>query len=74
MRAKVLRAAGRLADARRVQAHAVAVRPQDAGFVYNLAVLDRASGDFEAARRHARKALALDPGLQAARSLADELA
>jgi tetratricopeptide (TPR) repeat protein len=74
LRARVLQAAGRLADARSVQAHAVAVRPQDAGFVYNLAVLDRASGDVEAARRHVRKALALDPGLQAAQLLSAGLA
>lgn len=52
----------------------MAVRPQDAAFVYNLAELDRASGDVEAARGHVRKALALDPGLRAAQLLSAGLA
>ena len=56
LRAMLLRQAGRLDDARAAQAHAVAVRPLDGGFVYNLALLDRAAGDLEAARRHARQA------------------
>lgn len=73
LRAMVLRRAGRVADARGVQALAAAVRPQDAGFVYNLALLDRESGDPDAARRNARKALALDPGFALARTLLAEL-
>ena len=73
LRAMLLQQAGRLADARRVQAHAVAVRPQDGGFVYNLALLDRDSGDPEAARRHARKASKLDPEFAPARALIAEL-
>ena len=73
LRAAILRGAGRLADARSVQALAAAVRPQDGVFVYNLALLDRDCGDVEAARRHVRKALSLDPGLAAACDLAAEL-
>jgi tetratricopeptide (TPR) repeat protein len=73
LRAMLLRQAGRPADARGVQSLAAAVRPQDAGFVYNLALLDRESGDVEAARRHARKATALDPGFAPARALLVEL-
>lgn len=73
LRAMLLRQAGRAADARIAQAHAVAVRPQDAGFVYNLALLDRAAGDLEAARRHARKAVTLDPSFESARDLVSEL-
>ena len=74
LRAMLLRRAGRLADARGTQALAAAVRPQDAGFVYNLALLDRDSGDVEAARRHARKAAELDPAFVPAQALLAELA
>jgi tetratricopeptide (TPR) repeat protein len=73
LRAMLLRRAGRLADARGAQALAAAVRPQDAGFVYNLALLDRDAGDVDAARRNARKATALDPGFAPARALLAEL-
>ena len=73
LRAQVLRVAGRVADARNVQALAAAVRPQDAGFVYNLALLDQALGDVEAARRNVRKALAVDPAFEPARALAHEV-
>ena len=52
---------GRLAEAARTQELAVAVRPQDASFVYNLALLARAQGDVDAARRHAQRAAALAP-------------
>ena len=69
----LLREGGRLADARIAQTQAVAVRPQDGGFVYNLALLDRASGDLEAARRHARMACQLAPDFAPARSLLAEL-
>jgi len=61
LRAMVLNRQGRVEEARRVQAIAVAVRPLDASFVYNLAQLDRAAGDLEAARRNARKASELAP-------------
>jgi tetratricopeptide (TPR) repeat protein len=73
VRAMVLREAGRLDDARRVQAHACAVRPDHGGFVYNLALLDVAAGDLEAARRHARRAVRLEPAFEPARSLATKL-
>jgi hypothetical protein len=73
LRAMLLRQAGRPADARGVQSLAAAVRPQDASFVYNLSLLDRACGDLEAARRNARKAAALDPGFAPAQALLAEL-
>ena len=73
LRAMLLREGGRLADARIAQAQAVAVRPQDGGFVYNLALLDRASGDLEAARRHASRARQLAPDFAPARALVAEL-
>lgn len=73
LRAMLLRQAGRPADARGVQTLAAAVRPQDASFVYNLALLDRECGDLDAARRNARKAAALDPGFAPARTLLAEL-
>jgi tetratricopeptide (TPR) repeat protein len=74
LRAMLLRKAGRPADARGVQTLAAAVRPQDASFVYNLALLDRECGDLDAARRNARKAAALDPSFAPARALLAELA
>ncbi len=73
LRAMLLRQAGRAAEARVAQALAVAVRPQDAGFVYNLALLDREAGDVEAARRHAREAHELDADFAPARGLVVEL-
>jgi hypothetical protein len=73
LRAMLLRRAGRLADARGVQALAAAVRPQDASFVYNLSLLDRECGDLDAARRNARKAAALDPQFAPAGALVAEL-
>jgi hypothetical protein len=73
LRAMMLRRAGRIDEARKTQALAVAVRPQDAGFVYNLALLDRAAGDPGAARRHAHRSLELDASFDAARALLAEL-
>jgi hypothetical protein len=73
LRATILRAAGRLDEARHVQAFAVSVRPKDAAFVFNLAVLDRAAGDVESARRHANRALARAPDFASARALLAEL-
>ncbi len=72
--AMALRERGRLADARAAQELAVAVRPQDASLVYNLALLARALGDLEAARRHARRAATLAPDFAPARALAQALA
>ena len=72
--AMALRERGRLADARAAQELAVAVRPQDASLVYNLALLARALGDLESARRHARRAATLAPDFAPARALAQALA
>jgi hypothetical protein len=74
LRAMLLRQAGRPTDARGVQTLAAAVRPQDASFVYNLALLDRECGDLGAARRNARRAAALDPAFVPAQALLAELA
>lgn len=74
LRAMLLRQAGRPGDARGVQTLAAAVRPQDASFVYNLALLDRECGDLDAARRNARKAAALDSAFVPAQALLAELA
>jgi len=73
LQAMVLNRQDRIEEARRVQALAVAVRPLDASFVYNLAQLDRAAGDLESARRNARKAGELAPDFAAARALIDQL-
>jgi len=67
------RAAGRLPDACAVQELAVAVRPQDADLVYNLALLCRDQGDLAAAARHCARALALSPDHPRARALAPTL-
>ena len=73
LRAMVLRASGRLEEARAAQAFACAVRPDDGSFVYNLALLDRALGDVDAARRHARQAVRLEPRFQPAHTLVADL-
>jgi tetratricopeptide (TPR) repeat protein len=72
--AMALRERGRLGDARATQELAVAVRPQDASFVYNLAMLARAQGDLAAAGRHAQRAAALAPSFAPAQALARSLA
>ncbi|MCL4760649.1 MAG: glycosyltransferase [Burkholderiales bacterium] len=73
LRAMILRAAGRLADARAVPALAGAGRPPGGGFHYNLALLDQAAGDADAARRNVRKALAADAHFAPALALSREL-
>jgi tetratricopeptide (TPR) repeat protein len=73
LEAMVLGRQGRVDEARSVQSLAVAVRPQDASFVYNLAQLDRTAGDLEGARRNARKASELAPDFAPARALIDQL-
>lgn len=65
----VLRNAGRLADARRVQEDACALRPADGAFLYNLALVCRQQGDLAGARSGAERALEAAPGLVAARNL-----
>jgi tetratricopeptide (TPR) repeat protein len=71
--AAVQRKAGNLAQARDTQALAVAVRPQDADLVYNLALLWRDLGNAAAAAQCAARALALDPAHARARALARAL-
>jgi Flp pilus assembly protein TadD len=68
------RGAGRLAEARVTQELAVAVRPQDAAFVYNLALLCHALGDSAMAQTCCGRALVLAPDFTPARQLRGELA
>ena len=63
------RAAGRIADAERAQAHAVAVRPTHPSLLYNLAEIQRDRGDLGAARKSIRRALDLAPDFAAAQAL-----
>lgn len=70
----VLRDAGRLDEARRVQEDACAVRPDDPSLLYNLALVCRRQGDLAAARERADEAAAIAPGFASARRLAAELA
>jgi tetratricopeptide (TPR) repeat protein len=71
--AMIERATGRMAQARRTQELAVAVRPGDADLVHNLALLCRDGGDLAAARRYAAHAVELAPGVAKYRRLATEL-
>lgn len=73
LKAMALNQQGRVAEARSVQTLAVSVRPLDASFVYNLAQLDRAAGDLDAARSNARKSSELAPDFAAARALIEQL-
>jgi tetratricopeptide (TPR) repeat protein len=73
LKAMILNRQGRVAEARDLQTLAVSVRPQDASFVYNLAQLDRAAGDLDAARDHARKAGELAPDFAPAKALIEQL-
>jgi tetratricopeptide (TPR) repeat protein len=63
------RAAGQLREARAAQELAVAIRPLDAAFVYNLALVCRAQGDVEQALRCCDRALALAPEFEPAQRL-----
>jgi tetratricopeptide (TPR) repeat protein len=72
--AMIERADNDLASSRRVQELAVAVRPQDPDFAYNLALVCRDTGDRTAAYAHAARALALDPKYEPARALLAALA
>lgn len=62
-----------LSGARAAQELAVAIRPQEASFVYNLAALCRTQGDIEHARRCCDRALSLDPEFVPAQRLRAEL-
>ena len=65
--------AGRLNEARATQVLAVSINPDDAGFLSNLAKLDYATGDVEAARQHVRDSLTLDPHNPSALGMAARL-
>lgn len=71
--ASIQRATGRAAEARRTQEFAVAVRGQDPALVFNLALLCRAQGDIDMARRCCNRALALDAGFAPAQKVRAEL-
>lgn len=70
----VLKNAGRVDEARRVQELACAVRPGDASLLYNLALVCRHQGDLDSARARAGEAADLAPGFTPARRLVTELA
>ena len=72
--AMIQRSAGRLEDADRTQSLAVAVRPEEASFVYNLGLISRARGDIARARHCAQRALSISPEYAPARKLLAELA
>ncbi len=72
--AMIQRSTGRLDDADVTQSLAVAVRPQDVSFTYNLGLLCRARGDLDRARRCAERALRLAPDYAPAQKLLAELA
>jgi Flp pilus assembly protein TadD len=63
-----------MSEARRTQEFAVAVRPSDPAFVFNLALVCRAQGDIALARRCCDQAIALDAGFAPAERLRAELA
>lgn len=67
--AMIRRATGQLREARAAQELAVAIRPLDAAFVYNLALVCRAQGDLDVALRCCERALALAPEFEPARRL-----
>lgn len=72
--AMLQRSSGRVREARGTQELACAVRPQDASFAYNLALLCRDLGDREAARAHCRRAASGVPAFEPARQLLRSLA
>jgi predicted Zn-dependent protease len=72
--ASIERDTGRASDARRTQELAVAVRPQNAALIYNLALLYRAQGNLERAGRCCDRVLELDPEFVLAQRLREELA
>jgi len=72
--ASIQRDTGRGAEARATQELAVAVRPEDPALVFNLALLCRAQGDLERARRCCDRAVALDADFAPAKRLLAQLA
>jgi hypothetical protein len=71
--ASIQRNTGRVSEARRTQELAVSVRPRDPALVFNLALLCRAQGDLELARRCCDEAIALDDSFEPATRLRAEL-
>lgn len=69
LRASIERTTGRLAQARRTQELAVAVRSYDPSLLANLALIYRAEGEIDRARRCCDEALALDPAYEPALKL-----
>lgn len=67
--ALIYRASGRMADAEKAQAHAVAVRPTNPSLLFNLAEIQRERGDLAGARHSARRALDLAPDFAVAQAL-----
>ncbi len=74
LRAAIERATGREREARRTQQLAVAVCPQDPTLTFNLALLYRAQGELDLARRCCDRAVALDTDFAPAKRLRAELA
>jgi tetratricopeptide (TPR) repeat protein len=72
--ASIERDTGRASDARRTQELAVAVRPQHPALIFNLALLYRAQGNLERARRCCDRALELDADFVPAQRMREELA
>jgi len=73
LRASIERATGRQRAALRTQQLAVAVCPHDPTLTFNLALLYRAQGEFDLARRCCDRAVALDTEFAAAKKLRAEL-
>lgn len=74
LRASIERAMGRQREASRTQQLAVAVCPQDPVLTFNLALLYRAQGEIDLARRCCDRAMALDRDFAPAKKLRAELA
>ena len=69
LRAGIEQRAGNLPAALAAMSQAVAVRPQDAALLLNLALLHSAMGDTRQAQRHARHVLRIAPGHVQAQAL-----
>ncbi len=74
LRSGVERATGRLRESRRTQQLAVAVCPHEPALTFNLALVYRAHGQIELARRCCDRVMALDANFEPARQLRAELA
>ena len=74
LRASIERATGHQREASRTQQLAVAVCPHDPTLTFNLALLYRAQGEIDLARRCCDRAMALDADFAPAKKLKAELA